>query len=345
MSQKDYTTRRRGFQHLTREKRAQIEILLKQKVKKTDIAKAIGISRSTLYNELRRGTVEQIDTELRTYRKYFWDVGQRVYEKNRENSRPPLKLIEAYEFVSYADKQIKEEKLSPDSICGKAKLSGQFKKTVCTKTLYNYIDKRLLNTRNIDLLLKVKRKQKAKQDTNSKRTLGTSIDERPEEIDNRTEFGHWEIDTIVGKKESSCVLLSIAERMTREYLLVKIPSRSSESVRLGLEKIAERFGDRFEEIFKSVTADNGSEFVDLGRYLPKSTKVYYAHPYSSYERGTNEKQNSLVRRFLPKGSSFDHISDDQVDFIQNWINNFPRKIFNYRSSDFLFKNVLFDIAI
>ena len=256
-----------------------------------------------------------------------------------------MKLIEAYEFVSYADKQIKEEKLSPDSICGKAKLSGQFKKTVCTKTLYNYIDKRLLNTRNIDLLLKVKRKQKAKQDTNSKRTLGTSIDERPEEIDNRTEFGHWEIDTIVGKKESSCVLLSIAERMTREYLLVKIPSRSSESVRLGLEKIAERFGDRFEEIFKSVTADNGSEFVDLGRYLPKSTKVYYAHPYSSYERGTNEKQNSLVRRFLPKGSSFDHISDDQVDFIQNWINNFPRKIFNYRSSDFLFKNVLFDIAI
>lgn len=345
MSQKDYTTRRRGFQHLTREKRAQIEILLKQKVKKTDIAKAIGISRSTLYNELRRGTVEQIDTELRTYRKYFWDVGQRVYEKNRENSRPPLKLIEAYEFVSYADKQIKEEKLSPDSICGKAKLSGQFKKTVCTKTLYNYIDKRLLNTRNIDLLLKVKRKQKAKQDTNSKRTLGTSIDERPEEIDNRTEFGHWEIDTIVGKKESSCVLLSIAERMTREYLLVKIPSRSSESVRLGLEKIAERFGDRFEEIFKSVTADNGSEFVDLDRYLPESTKVYYAHPYSSYERGTNEKQNSLVRRFLPKGSSFDHISDDQVDFIQNWINNFPRKIFNYHSSDFLFKNVLFDIAI
>ena len=341
MSQKDYTTRRRGFQHLTREKRAQIEI----KVKKTNIAKAIGISRSTLYNELRRGTVEQIDTELRTYRKYFWDVGQRVYEKNRENSRPPLKLIEAYEFVSYADKQIKEEKLSPDSICGKANLSGRFEKTVCTKTLYNYIDKRLLNTRNIDLLLKVKRKQKAKQDTNSKRTLGTSIDERPEEIDNRTEFGHWEIDTIVGKKESSSVLLSIAERMTREYLLVKIPSRSSESVRLGLEKIAERFGDRFEEIFKSVTADNGSEFVDLGRYLPKSTKVYYAHPYSSYERGTNEKQNSLVRRFLPKGSSFDHISDDQVDFIQNWINNFPRKIFNYHSSDFLFKNVLFDIAI
>ena len=345
MSQKDYTTRRRGFQHLTREKRAQIEILLKQKVKKVEIAKLVGISRSTLYNELERGTVEQIDTELRTYRKYFWDVGQREYEKNRENSRPPLKLIEAYEFVSYADKQIKEEKLSPDSICGKAKLSGQFKKTVCTKTLYNYIDKRLLNTRNIDLLLKVKRKQKAKQDTNSKRTLGTSIDERPEEIDNRTEFGHWEIDTIVGKKESSCVLLSIAERMTREYLLVKIPSGSSESVRLGLEKIAERFGDRFEEIFKSVTADNGSEFVDLGRYLPESTKVYYAHPYSSYERGTNEKQNSLVRRFLPKGSSFDHISDDQVDFIQNWINNFPRKIFDYHSSDFLFKNVLFDIAI
>lgn len=309
MSQRDYTTKRKGFQHLTREKRAQIEILLKQKVKKVEIAKAVGISRSTLYNELKRGTVEQIDTELKTYRKYFWDAGQRVYEKNRENSRPPLKLMKAYEFVIYADKQIKEEKMSPDSICGEAKLRGYFTETVCTKTLYNYIDKRLLNTRNIDLLLKVKRKQKIKQGASSKRTLGTSIDERPEEIDNRTEFGHWEIDTIVGKKESSPVLLSIAERMTREYLLVKIPSRSSESVRLGLEKIAERFGDNFEAVFKSVTSDNGSEFVDLGRYLPKSTKVYYAHPYSSYERGTNEKQNSLVRRFLPK---YSHILNKSV---------------------------------
>ena len=149
----------------------------------------------------------------------------------------------------------------------------------------------------------------------------------------------------MGKKESSSVLLSLDERLTRKRHLVKIPSRSSDAVRLGLEKIAELYGESFETVFKSVTSDNGSEFVDLGSCLPKSTKVYYAHPYSSYERGTNEKQNSLVRRFFPKGKSFDNITDEQVAFVEQWINNLPRKIFNYHCSDFIFNSVLFDIAI
>ena len=142
------------------------------------------------------------------------------------------------------------------------------------------------------------------------------------------------------------MLLSLDERLTRKRHLVKIPSRSSDSVRVGLEKIAELYGESFETVFKSITGDNnGSEFVDLGRYLPKSTKVYYAHPYSSYERGTNEKKNSLVRRFFPKGKSLDHITDEQVAFVESWINNLPRKIFNYHFSDFIFQSVLFDIAI
>ena len=114
-----------------------------------------------------------------------------------------------------------------------------------------------------------------------------SIEERGDEVNNRTAFGDCEIDTVVGKKESS-VLLSLDKRLTRKRHLVKIPSRSSDAVRVGLEKIAKLYGESFETVFKSVTGDNnGSEFVDLGRYLPKSTKVYYAHPYSSYERGTN----------------------------------------------------------
>ena len=142
------------------------------------------------------------------------------------------------------------------------------------------------------------------------------------------------------------MLLSLDERLTRKRHLVKIPSWSSDAVRVGLEKIAELYGESFETVFKSITGDNnGSEFVDLGRYLPKSTKVYYAHPYSSYERGTNEKKNSLVRRFFPKGKSLDNITDEQVAFVESWINNLPRKIFNYNSFDFVFQSVLFDIAI
>ena len=268
-----------------------------------------------------------------------------MYEENRKNSRPPIKLMQAYDFVRYAEKQILENKMSPDALCGEARMSGRFQKIVSTKTLYNYIDKRILKVRNIDLPLKVKRKSHAEKCKQNKRLFGTSIEERSDEVNNRTVFGHWEIDTVVGKKESSSVLLSLDERLTRKRHLVKIPSRSSDAVRLGLEKVAKLYGENFENVFKSVTSDNGSEFVDLGRYLPKSTKVYYAHPYSSYERGTNEKQNSLVRRFFPKGKSFDNITDEQVAFVENWINNLPRKIFNYHCSDFIFKNVLFDIAI
>ena len=231
----------------------------------------MGISRSSLYLELARGTVEQLDSELHTHQKDFWQTGQRVYEQNRKNS-------------------------------------------TC-------------------------------RSNQNKRIFGTSIEERPVEINNRTTFGHWEIDTIVGKKQTSPVLLSIDERLTRKHHLVKILSRSSEAVRLGLEKIAECYGGSFENAFKSVTSDNGSEFVDLGRYLPKSTKVYYAHPYSSYERGINERQNALVRRFFPKGRSFDNVTDEQVAFVEHWINNLPRKIFNYHCSDFLFHSVLFNIVI
>ena len=345
MTQEHCNTKQRKFQHLTSEKRAQIEILLRQGLPKTKIAKEVGIARSTLYHELARGTVNQIDSELKPYSRYFWDAGQRAYEENRKNSRPPMKIIEAYDFVRYAEKQILENKMSPDALCGEAKLSGKFKKTVSTKTLYNYIDKGILKVRNIDLPLKVKRKRHTSHCKQNKRPFGISIEERDNEINNRTVFGHWEIDTIVGKKASSPVLLSLDERLTRKRHLVKIPSRSSNAVRIGLEKIAELYGESFETVFKSVTSDNGSEFVDLGRYLPKSTKVYYAHPYSSYERGTNEKQNSLVRRFFPKGRSFDNITDDQVAFVENWINNLPRKIFNYHSADFIFYSVLFDIAI
>ena len=345
MTQEQYTTKRRKFQHLTKEKRAQIEILLKQGFAKTKIAEAVGISRSTLYNELKRGTVEQIYTDLKKYRRYFGDVGQRVYEEHRKNSRPPMKLIKAYDFVSYAEKQMIENKLSPDAICGEATVAGRFENTVSTKTLYNYIDKQLLKVRNIDLPLKVKRKLRTNRNKQNKRIFGASIDERPNEINDRTTFGHWEIDTIVGKKDSSPVLLSLDERFTRKRHLVKIPSRSCEAVQQGLEKIAKHYGDKLEMIFKSITSDNGSEFVNLGMHLPKSTKVYYAHPYSSYERGTNEKQNSLVRRFFPKGKSFDNITDEQVAYVEDWINNLPRKIFNYRCSDFIFQSVIFDLAI
>ena len=142
-----------------------------------------------------------------------------------------------------------------------------------------------------------------------------SIEERGDEVNKRTAFGHWEIDTVVGKKESS-VLLSLDKRLTRKRHLVKIPSRSSDAVRVGLEKIAKLYGESFETVFKSITSDNGSEFVDLGETRTKR-KIILSLAFS-------QRENHWIT--LP-------------------MNNLPRKIFNYHSSDFIFQSVLFDIAI
>ncbi len=140
MSQELYSTKRREFKHLDLKKRAQLELMLKQKKSKSQIAREPGISRSTVYEEIKRGSVQQLDSELRQHTRYFADAGQRVYEQNRRNSRNPLKVAKASAFLEYAEKMILEKKLSPDAICGEARRLGLFKEMVCAKTLYNYID-------------------------------------------------------------------------------------------------------------------------------------------------------------------------------------------------------------
>lgn len=344
MTQEQYSTKGRKFKHLTMEKRAQLEMLLRLKRPKAEIARLLGISRSTLYNELKRGTVDQLDSQLRPYRCYFSDAGQRVYETNRQNSQQPLKLVKAFEFLRYAERKMLEEKWAPDAICGEAKRSGRFAEMVCTKTLYSYIDQCLLRVRNIDLPQRVRRKRRKGGEGKAKRQYGQSIDLRPAEVDTRTTFGHWEIDTVVGTKDSAPVLLTLDERMTRYRHIIKIPSRSAQAVEEGIHQLQALYGEHFPQVFRSITCDNGSEFATLHRFL-QDTPIYYAHPYSSFERGTNEKQNSLIRRFIPKGHSLCHVHPDDIRKIQDWINRLPRKLFDYASAEDFFYGVLFDVAI
>ena len=136
MAQKEYTTKR-TYRHLTREKRAQIEVLLQLKLPNSRIAREVGIARSTLYNELARGTVQQLGRDLKPYTRYFGDTGQCVYENRRRNSHCPMKLLKAEKFVSFAVEQILTKHLAPDVICGLAKEKGCFTEMICSKTLYN----------------------------------------------------------------------------------------------------------------------------------------------------------------------------------------------------------------
>lgn len=270
-----------------------MEIIIKTnpKLSKVKIAEILGIARSTLYEELKRGTVEQMDTNLIKYKKYFSDVGQRVYEEHRRNSRKPLKMAKAMDFIKYAEKEILENKLSPDTICGYAAATKLFDEMVCTRTLYNYIDQCLLKVRNIDLPLRVKLNTKVHRNRKNRRIFGDSIEIRPEQINDHSEFGHWEIDTIVGTIDTSPVLLTLDERTTRYRFIVKIPSRTAKAVNRALRKILKNFGDKAKNIFKSITADNGSEFASLKK-AAKHLRIFYAHPYSSYERGTKFADSS-----------------------------------------------------
>ena len=209
-----YTTERKKFKHLTIAKRGEIEALLKLGVSKVQIAKQVGIARSTLYNELKRGTVEQIDSNLKVRKAYFAETGQIVYDKHRKNSRKPYKLVKASKFIEYAEKEILNKKLSPDAVCGYAKKNNLFNNMVCTKTLYNYIELSLIKVKNIDLPLRVKIKPKSRKIRKNRRILGESIENRPSIINDRKEFAHWEIDTVVGVRESAPVFLTLDERVT-----------------------------------------------------------------------------------------------------------------------------------
>ena len=132
---------------------------------------------------------------------------------------------------------------------------------VCTKTLYNYVDAGLLGIKNIDLPNKLSRNTKPTRIRQNKRVLGDSISERPEEAETRQEFGHWEIDTVRGvKKETEPAVLTLVERKSRYSIWLKIMSATAASVQEGMRQILTHFGERAQQVFKTITGDNGSEF-------------------------------------------------------------------------------------
>ncbi len=213
---------------------------------------------------------------------------------------------------------------------------------ILSSKVRNYIDLGLMRVKNSDLPLKLQYNTKSKRTRKNKRKLGNSIELRPKSVDQRNEFGHWEIDTVIGKKSrGEEVLLTIVERQTRNAIIRRIPSKTADAVSNEFQKIRSFFGDRFSKVFKTITSDNGSEFSELHELESKtSTKVYFTHPYSSFERGTNERHNGLIRRFIPKGKSINDYADEDISFIEEWMNSLPRKILGYNTPEELFEDEL-----
>lgn len=349
MSYKNDTTRKKEYKQLTRIDRDTIERHLLAGSSQAHIAKQLNVSPSTVSREIDRGSFirrrrnpkiskDPVVPEYIDEKVYEAEEAQRRYDSNKKKCGAKNTMLQHKELIEFIEKKFfSKKKWSLDAARGEAELLQKFKgEIVCIATLYRWVDSGLLRVKNRHLPLKLKRGQNSKKQ-DKKKELGKRIDQRPKEVDSREEFGHWEGDGIVGADHKGH-LISLVERKTGQGFLFSVgDSEGSHMVEI-LNILHKQFGKHFSEIFKTITFDNGPEGSDCeGLEKDGRTLIYYCHPYSSYERGTNEQWNGMVRRFFPKGTKFDKISNEDTARIANYINTLPRKRFKYRTPLYMFK--------
>ena len=212
--------------YITERQRYEIELLLREKYTRPRIAKVLGIKYNTLYKEIERGTVRQLDSLLAEHYVYKADYAQMVYERSASNRGRNLKIGADHRLAAYIETMIREKKYSPEALIRHAENEGlQFSTTLCPKTIYNYLDMGLfLNASNSDLPYKKPGKKKKKEEKPTvalHNRKGRSIEERPKTVLDREDYGHWEMDTVVSAQNTglSCLLV-LSERMSREEIII-----------------------------------------------------------------------------------------------------------------------------
>ena len=293
----DITKHVRG-KHPNFAQRAIIQVRLQGGWSSYRIAKELGCCANTIRNEIKRGTPS-----------LYWGNTPKcdavhahaIYEGHRMNSHRTPNIQAVNRFLKAVEACFKDERWSLDACVGYFRAAHEFaaKEMVCTKTLYNYVDRGILKIKNIDLPQKLRRKPRKDTPTvrTNKKKYGRSIEERPTCVASRERFGDWELDLVIGSNsEKDHVLMTLLERKTRYYKVIRPPDKPSQSVMNAFAALKSEYGKRFSTVFKTITTDNGSEFSQLAELeLESETKVYYAHPYSSYEKGSNERHNGLLR--------------------------------------------------
>jgi len=365
MSQVQCITYRRKGSHISFDERLDLEKLLderrkapkKERKTNAEIIQLMGISRSSFYRELKRGTVPQVSSEWKEYKIYSADYAQDVYDYNAQGKGPDLKIGKDLKLAHHIEEKIIEDDYSPDAVVMDLEdTNHSFSVTLSTKNIYNYIDKGVFQKlTNQDLPREGKTKKRGYHLVRRRRvdSEAKKIEERPEEVKGREVFGHWEMDCMEsGKKMSKTALLTLVERVSRKTFIFKLTSQSQDQVLKALNTLEDDMGqETFKNLFKTVTVDNGSEFLDW-RSLEKSTlneenkrtTIYYCHPYSSYERGTNENINGQIRRRIPKGSDINNFTPQEIKETEDWLNNYPRRILKGKRSNNIFDKNFAQIA-
>lgn len=323
-------TTKSSYTHLTAGQRGRIALLLEQGLSKADIARHLGVHRSTISREIQRGSVQQmkeVNGKIVYDDAYFEDTAQILADKRRQNTYF-LKLKQASETFLQTFKEAMTAKPRIhriDTFIHAYKKSHPEEVVPSTKTMYTYVHQGLLDSKPIDLPQAVRLKSRTKKRSSTKKYLGTSIEERPEEINNRSEFGHWEIDSVLGLKTTGePSILTLVERQTRYAITVYLAGKKAEYVNEAVAEPIKQYP------IKSITAVNGAEFASLSQL--KGVQVYYAHAYSSHELGANEHFNGLLREFIPKGQSLKNITPEDLAEATSAINQRPRRLLQYQSA-------------
>ncbi len=264
MRQLKNSTKCKRYKHFTEKERYKLEALLEQKIKIREISKHLGKHRTTIHREISKGKIVRLTPHWEEHEAYRADVAQRRYEERVSNRERNLKIANDHKLAEFITKKIKEDKYSPEAAF-------------------------------IDLWEKPGRKKKRskRRCVALRNRTGKHISERPIEAEERTEYGHWEIDCIKsGKNKSRASLLTLTERTTREEIIRKMPDTTGKAVDKVFTSLEGKYKGGFKYKFKSMTADNGSEFLDWETLEAsklfkgeKRTKIYFANPYSSWEHG------------------------------------------------------------
>lgn len=334
--------------HFTEDERKKIQNYLEIKMSKAQIARELHKSYSAVCREIKRGTVLQTTKGSRKdIYVYKADYAHLMHLEACMNKGPAPVLSESSDLKKDLTLLIKEG-YSPEVAV--YLLKSKYENVLCYKSVYNAIDRGDLEGLTLsDLPYKKSKKTKKRKMRKLVAPDRRSIEKRPKEILDRMVFGHWEMDCIVSgfATPSKAALLVLTERKTRFSFVFKMADKKQTSVKACLDQLELAYKEHFKSIFKSITMDNGLEFVnqpliETSVLNPDKTRTtaYYCHPYSSFERGSNENYNRFIRRFIEKGANIAKISESFVQHVMDFINNYPRKTLKFQSSNYCLKNEL-----
>ena len=332
---------RKKNSRLTHKERVQIETLLNENKTKAYIAKTLKRSRSTISREINKWVQNKTD-------KYSADLAHWNAKDDYLNKRNTDKISTHKKLRFYVFKGLLSG-WTPEQIAGRLKelYPNDPIMSISHESIYRYIylmPQARFNKKLIKLLVRHKsrrRTPKKRRKTGSKILNQVSIDNRPKHIELRNEIGHWEGDLVIGKNHKSAIG-TIVERKSRYTLIIKLKAKNA-------NEVAKMFSEKLNQLNplfkKSMTYDNGTEMARHEIITQKTgMKIYFANPYSSWERGTNENTNGLIRRYLPKGTDFNKIHENKLLFIQEKLNNRPRKIIGFKTPKEIMKNELKFVA-